>query len=335
MSLPASEDAILACIDSHFPRSGHGLILGRGDDCAILAAQGQRCVSSDLFLEDVHFRRAYFTPEEAGHKALAVNLSDLAAMGARPFVFTLCLGIPEWADMDWLDGFFAGMARLAESSGITLAGGDLTSAPSLHVSITVIGDCIDNGALLLRGGSMPGDILFLVGEIGLSRIGLIELERHGRKALAEWPHSCAAHLLPKPQNDAGVILARTAHSARPPALMDVSDGLAADLRRLLGKSQGGLGAAVRLPDSLLDSEVLQHAWKRGEDPALAAFMGGEDYALLGACAPGLISILQAAIPGLRPIGEITATNSISCNGLNVSELKGFDHFQPEGARDDR
>lgn len=336
MTLPDSEEAILACIDSHFPRSGHGLILGRGDDCAILAEHGKRCISSDLFLEDVHFRRSYFRPEEIGHKALAVNLSDLAAMGARPLAFTLCLGIPAWVDMAWLDDFLTGMAKLAESSGITLAGGDLTSADSLHISITVIGECMENGNLLLRGGSMPGDVLFLVGDLGLSRIGLLELERQGRQAMQEWPRSCAAHLRPRPQNDAAIILARTSHNTRPPVLMDVSDGLAADLPRLLGRSEStGLGAIVRLPDSLLHSEVLHHAWMTGNDPALSAFAGGEDYALLGACAPGIISILQAAIPGFRAIGEITATNSISCNGLDVANLKGFDHFKPGEPRDDK
>ena len=96
MSQPsrASEDSILACLARHFPATHPSLLLGRGDDCAVLKAGTPLCVSSDLFLEDVHFRRSYFTPEEIGHKALAVNVSDIAACGGRPLAFTLALGLP-------------------------------------------------------------------------------------------------------------------------------------------------------------------------------------------------------------------------------------------------
>ena len=97
MSQPsrASEDSILACLARHFPATHPSLLLGRGDDCAVLKAGTPLCVSSDLFLEDVHFRRSYFTPEEIGHKALAVNVSDIAACGGRPLAFTLALGLPD------------------------------------------------------------------------------------------------------------------------------------------------------------------------------------------------------------------------------------------------
>ena len=89
---PFSEDGILACLARHFPQTHASLLLGRGDDCAVLKAGRPLCVSSDLFLEDIHFRRSYFSPEDMGHKALAVNVSDLAACGSRPLGFTLCLG---------------------------------------------------------------------------------------------------------------------------------------------------------------------------------------------------------------------------------------------------
>ena len=111
-----SEDGILACLGRHFPQTGPSLLLGRGDDCAVLRGGKPLAVSSDLFLEDVHFRRSYFTPEETGYKALAVNVSDLAACGARPAAFTLCLGLPGWVDEPWLDAFFSGMAGLASHS---------------------------------------------------------------------------------------------------------------------------------------------------------------------------------------------------------------------------
>lgn len=326
--LPASEEAILARIDAHFTNVPKSLELGRGDDCAILTASGQHCVSSDLFLEDTHFRTTYFEPEEIGYKALAVNLSDLAAMGAKPLAFTLCLGLPDNITMAWLDRFLAGMANLSEAACIALAGGDISASSKIHISITVIGDRLENGALLRRGGCMAGDPIFLVGDIGLSRIGLYELEKQGRAAIEEWPSACKAHLRPAPQNRAALIIARNAHNGRPPVLMDVSDGLARDLPRLLGRNAtSGPGACVELPDSLLHTEVLHHAWRTGLDPGLSAFQGGEDYALLGACEPGLAGILQAAIPDFHLIGHVTSAGPIHCNGIDVTELKGFDHFE--------
>ena len=110
MSDLVSEDHILARIASHFPNEGPDVLLGRGDDCAVLGVSGPLCVSTDLFMEDVHFRRSYFTPEDIGWKALAVNLSDLAADGARPMGFTVGLSLPPDADMALVDGLYAGMA---------------------------------------------------------------------------------------------------------------------------------------------------------------------------------------------------------------------------------
>lgn len=155
---PLSEDGILACLSRHFPQTHPSLLLGRGDDCAVLKAGRPLCVSSDLFLEDVHFRRRYFTAEDIGHKALAVNISDLAACGARPLAFTLNLGLPVWVDMAWLESFFKGMAALAGQQRMALAGGDLSRCECLHVSVTVWGEAADPGGFLVRGGSMPATV---------------------------------------------------------------------------------------------------------------------------------------------------------------------------------
>lgn len=325
---PASEDFVLASIDRHFPLRHSGLVLGRGDDCAIFRPDIQICTSSDLFLEDVHFRRSYFEPGDIGYKALAVNISDIAAMGAKPFAFTLAIGLPPWEGPDWLDSFFAGMAGLAAQQGMALCGGDISRADKLHISITVFGECLKGHSLLLRGGTMPGDILFIIGSLGLARAGLEELEQRGKEALAEWPAACAAHLRPVPQTGAGLMLARAAHNSRPPALMDLSDGLARDLPRLLGHTEKEtcLGADLQLPEDMLHPEVLRHARKTGRDPVTEAFLGGEDYALLGACAADMASILHSAIPGFREIGVVSGIGPVCCNNRDMSALSGFDHF---------
>lgn len=332
LSVP-SEDGILACLGRHFPNTHPSLLLGRGDDCAVLCAGQPLCVSSDLFLEDVHFRRSYFSPEELGHKALAVNVSDLAGCGAKPLAFTLSLGLPEWADMAWLEAFFSGMAALASEQRMALAGGDLSRCKSLHISATVWGESSKSGEVfLVRGGSMPGDALFVVGALGLAHVGLNMLESQGRAALEEWPAACAAHLKPEPQVSAGLMLARAGRNARPPALMDLSDGILRDLPPLLGLSgelglrENVLGAELVLPQRLLHAEVLRYAKENGKNPVHVALLAGEDYALLGACAPDMLPALHAAIPGFMTIGTVTE-GGLSCNGESLAGLKGFDHFE--------
>lgn len=325
---PASEDEVLECLSRHFPNRHPSLLLGRGDDCAVLKADDHICISSDLFLEDIHFRRSYFTPEEIGYKALAVNVSDLAGCGLRPVAFSLNLALPSWADMEFLDKFFAGMAELADEERIALLGGDLSAAPRLGICITVYGTCFAEGCFLARGGSMPGDQLFVVGRPGLARIGLEEMEKRGREAMEDWPESCRAHLRPQPQTGAGIMLARAGSNARLPALMDVSDGIARDLPRLLGRERGGspLGASLWVNSGNLHPEVVRHAEMLGRDAVLEALLGGEDYVLLGSCAPDMLPALKAAIPALWTIGRVLPDGEIFCNGEALADDGGFDHF---------
>lgn len=328
MAAIPSENAILESINRRFENAREDLALGRGDDCAIFQSNGQFCVSTDLFLENIHFRCDYFEPEEIGHKALAVNVSDLAAMGAKPLAFQLGLGLPDDLSLPWLGRLFDGMANLANKKNIFLSGGDISRSPFLHISISVFGSSIDDWPLLRRGGVMPGDKLFVIGQLGLARTGLINLEKSGRSALGLWPAACKAHLTPVPRIAAGMMLARVGRNARPPALMDVSDGLARDLPRLLGESCGhAFGAKLEIPDAMLHPEVLSQAFREGLEPFFLAYLGGEDYALLGACAPDLEPSLHAAIPDFCCIGEVTAESDIICNGQNMSRSIGFDHFQ--------
>lgn len=326
-----SEDSILALIGQHFPVQHASLLVGRGDDCCVMRASAPLCVSADLFLEDVHFRQDYFLPREVGHKALAVNVSDIAACGARPTAFTLCLALPPDISLPWLEEFFAGMAALAQQHRMVLAGGDLSRADKVHISVTVWGETTGQGNYLVRGGSLPGDTIFVVGPVGLARVGLAVLEARGRAALADWPAACAAHLNPQPQVAAGLTLARVA-GTRPPALMDVSDGLARDIPRLLGlqgafgAAPSALGAEIILPEGLLHPEIIAYAKQQGHNPVHQAYLGGEDYALLGACDPALLPSLHAALPHLQSIGTVSDSGRILCNNAPVPVDIGFDHF---------
>lgn len=334
-----SEDDILNTLGRYFPLRKPGILLGRGDDCALLPAGKPLSVSTDLFLEDVHFRRSYCSAEEIGHKALACNISDLAACGTRPLAFTLNLGLPADLDNAWFNAFLSGMGSLAAKYNMALIGGDLSRTRDLQISVTVMGEVIGEGAFLSRGGSMPGDVIFVVGALGLARVGLQELEAHGREAVQEWPKACQALLKPEPRVDAGLMLARVAMNARPPALMDVSDGLVRDLPRLLGQTGemgvwgehgSGLGAELIIPAGLLQAELLEWSRRHGRNPVHEALIGGDDYALLGSCAPDMLSALHAAIPDFWEIGVVTEGEAIYCNREPLSSLEGFDHFSSQG-----
>lgn len=246
-ALIQSEDEILAIIDSLFPREHAFLDAGRGSDCAQLASMGSLALSTDLFLENSHFKTAYFTPEEIGHKALAVNLSDLAAAGAVPSGFSLGLLCPPELDNAYLAGILSGMAALAKAYNIPLSGGDISRAPYLGFCITVWGKTIfPYGAEqpFLQRGAREGDIVFVVSPatkhpvLGMARLGLLTLEAQGRAAATLYPKACHALCSPLPMLEAGQYLAlangRLAHKLghAPIAAMDISDGLLKDLPRL-------------------------------------------------------------------------------------------------------
>lgn len=331
--IPHNEDDILAILDAHFPVDHAGLLLGRGDDCAVIRSGGPWAVTCDVFLENAHFRRHYFTPAEIGHKALAVNLSDLAAQGARPTGFVLGLTLTGREDGDWLHAFAGGMARVAAKYGIALAGGDLAKSPCLHVSITAWGELDHNpGCGLRRARLREGDCIFVVGPLGLARTGLHLLEAapaeqdvvHVRE---QWPAACAQHLRPEPLVEPGVHIARLAgrYADKSFSLMDVSDGLARDLPRLLGTAKTGFGAALELTPDRLPAEVVRYAAMQGLDAASFAYQGGEDYALAGTCPPEAWPLLQNELgPQVYRLGTVTR-QAITLNGM-VQPGGGFDHF---------
>ncbi|MYL84446.1 thiamine-phosphate kinase [Desulfovibrio aerotolerans] len=315
----ASEDDFLALLDVHFPRTGAGVVVSRGDDAAVIACPPQLCVTTDLFVEDVHFRRRYFTPGQIGAKALAVNVSDVAAMGAVPTGFVLGLVCPDDADRDYWDALVAGMAGVAARHQVPLVGGDLSKGEKIAVSVTVWGAPGPSGRFLTRGSGAPGDVLVVVGDLGLARVGLAVLEKDGLAAAADWPAAVAAHLAPVPRLEAGLALA-ACHGVT--ACLDVSDGLARDLPRLLPPN---CGADLFFTPASLHPEVTAHAAGHGRPPEKVAFFGGEDYALLATVAPAALPTLRAALPEAKAIGRVTATPGYTLNGAAINE-RGFDHF---------
>ena len=269
-----NEDELVAAIAALTGNEAGRILVGIGDDAAVWQpSRSQRSViSSDALIEAVHFSREWMAPEHIGWRAMAANLSDLAAMGARPRLGTVALGIsPEWTQSAILD-CYRGMARCAQSYDLAIAGGDLVRAPVLTIAITVVGE-VRASNLKTRDGTRPGDVFALTGPLGASRAGLdvargaVTLE----KDLAA--HAFAAHATPQPRIAMGRWLGA---SANVHAMMDCSDGLSTDLARMA--KAGRVGARIeRVP---VAAAAAAAATALGVDPESYALAGGEDFELL-------------------------------------------------------
>jgi len=311
-----SEEHFLEIINDVFPNTHQHMLVGRGDDCAVLACPPRLCLSSDLFLEDVHFRLSYFKAEDVGYKALAVNLSDLAAHGARPLGFNLNLVWPSYLDAGYCRCMIEGMAELAGRFNLALVGGDLSLGKCLGLGVTIWGESPEK--FLLRGRCRAGDILFIAGEVGLARCGLMLLEEKCPDA-DKYPLSLKAHLRPVPLVREGLELAEQEVVK---GLMDVSDGLVRDLPRFLTKDTG-----VEInSDFVVHPEVTGYCQTMKIDPIVFSLLGGEDYALLGGCAPQDWPLIRSALPSAWKLGQAVPGEGVFLDGNRVF-LKGFDHLE--------
>lgn len=316
-------------IRRHFQRApsatgGSAVVLGIGDDCALLQPSPghQLAISSDMLVEGRHFF-ADVDPEALGHKALAVNLSDLAAMGARPLGFTLALALPH-ADSDWLARFAKGLFALADAHACPLVGGDTTRGP-LNLCITVFGE-VRPGRALRRDAAREGDDLYVSGRTGEARLALEQLRGTGWAGPAIHAELRARLERPTPRNALGVALAAVA-GAR--AAIDLSDGLAGDLGHILQAS--GVGAEIDLP-ALPVAPALRGLPDAQRLDCLLA--GGDDYELLFTAAPDARkAIAEASAASGTPVtrvGRITAAPGLrllDAAGQAVPfGAPGFDHF---------
>lgn len=308
-------------IARYFKRPARRQPLGVGDDCALLApAPGmQLAVSSDLLLEGRHFLSTV-APARLGHKSLAVNLSDLAACGARPVAFTLALALPRVQE-DWLEGFSRGLFALADAHGCELVGGDTTRGP-LAICITVFGE-VPAGQALLRSGARPGDELWVSGTLGDARLAL-EVFR-GTASVPQAVFEAARLRLeqPTPRVALGLALRGIASAA-----IDLSDGLVGDIGHVL--AQSGVGATVdvsRAAACVAAGQCVPEAQR-----IALALSGGDDYELaFTAPAHAREAVLQAAGAcgtAVTCIGRIEAAP-----GLRLVDGHGRPHPQTHVAFD--
>ena len=308
-----------------FSRPARRSPLGVGDDCALLQPRAgfQLAMSCDMLVEGRHFLPTV-PPEHLGHKALAVNLSDLAACGAQPLAFLLALSLPA-VDEDFLGLFASGLQALADEHEIDLVGGDTTAGP-LNICITVVGE-VPQGQALLRSGARPGDDLWVSGTLGDARLALEAFR--GRAALDAEGCALARSAMerPLPRVALGQALRGVASSA-----IDLSDGLVGDLGHIL--SQSRVGAVVEVA-ALPCGPLL-----RGQPPALRArclLAGGDDYELLFTAAPSSREAVRLAARSggvdVARVGSIDDTRQLrvldeSGQPVDLAAFRGFDHFGP-------
>jgi len=323
--------------------------VGVGDDAAVLPPSPEPLLlTTDVLVEGTHFRREWVHPEEVGWKALAVNLSDAAAMGGVPRYAVVSLVLPPATRLDVVERLYRGMARLARREKVGVVGGNLARGKTLSVTLALVG-AVPRGPALLRGGARPGDVIYVSGVPGLAHLGLRLLRRGGKSAAlrrdpwsragepawrarlaqrSSWARRALRRFL---RPDPRLAMAEALRAWKPSALIDVSDGLARDLRHL---TEGGARLVIEPSRLPLPRGFRALAESCGIEAEEASVRGGEDYELLAALPPRSAKRLgpRAKVAGVpfTAIGEVRRGAAgvfvQRGDGFAPLELPGFDHF---------
>ena len=313
------------------PVASPGLVRGIGDDAAVYrigtGPDGEarvHVVTTDALIEGVHFDRTFVPMDDLGEKAVAVNVSDVCAMNARPRYLTVALGVPDGFAVDDLDALYRGVRRACERYGCTVVGGDVTRSPALVLSIAAIGEA-EEANVVYRNGAQVGDLLAVTGDLGASAVGLRLLRDPAlRLEASAFPYPVRRHLAPTARLDAVEAFAHA--GIRPSAMLDVSDGLASEIHHVCRNS--GVGAVVQRSSVPIHPQTVAAAARLGVDPLGEAWWGGEDYELL-------LTLSATDLSGLPP-GLVTVVGRIvgADEGVTMEDDgqrsafpgSGFDHF---------
>lgn len=329
---PWSERRLIEKIRGASSRGGAGLLKSIGDDCCEVSAPGSFLISTDSLVEGIHFDCSFHPPHLLGRKSIAVNLSDIAAMGGKPRFVLLALCLPEDLEWDWISSWLDGVFEILGEFDCILIGGDTVKSKELVITVTVLGEPVPGGVVLYRDTAQPGDGVWISGSLGAAGCGLKlllhEQQRAGELNLAPWDRLIAAHLNPVPRIALGQRLAR---SGMVSAMQDVSDGLATDLAHICqasGVSALLWGASLPcLPELVAAAAALQ---LNVEDLILRS---GEDYELVFTVKQGqgvdfVKEFAKGDVPVVR-IGEIAAGEGVFLKsaGSDLKEEISFQGYQ--------
>ncbi|MFN2589973.1 MAG: thiamine-phosphate kinase [Actinomycetota bacterium] len=331
--MDASEEQLLAAIRKVLSGGAPGVVVPVGDDAAVVEpGRHQGILTADMLVEGVHFRLETTSPHDLGYKALAVNVSDVAAMAGSPRYGLASLALTPEIEAAWVMELYGGLREAAEEHGMSLVGGDTNRGDRVVVAVTVYGE-VSEGAAVTRAGARPGDRLVVTGSLGAAAGGLrlaqAEPDRVKEILGEDWARSLLTVLeRPSARVGEGQTLARAGASA----MIDLSDGLALDLFRLCRES--GVGAAVRLGDLPVASSLRELQEALGIDALELALHGGEDYELLAALPPHGVSQARQAVSdrygtALTEIGEVTEGSlvlDLPDGRQERLEPRGWDHF---------
>jgi thiamine-monophosphate kinase len=329
-----NEFELIDHIRARIAARGDRVVLGSGDDAAVVRPAGASVTSIDSFVEGVHFRLVTTSLGDLGHKCMAASLSDLAAMGAEPGEAYIAVGLPAHLGEREVLELVDGAESLAADHGATICGGDLTRSDELFVVVTVVGYVADPAQAVTRAGARAGDVVGVTGTLGGAGAGLLLLEHKlGGLDVALGERLLERHLRPRPLIAAGRALAR----AGVHAMIDVSDGIASDLARICERS--AVAAEVRLADLPVEEGVAEVAAAAGIDSADLAAAAGEDYELLFAASPDARKEVERAAEAagtsiawigsvLRPDENMTAQQPVRLldESGRPRRFRGWDHL---------
>jgi thiamine-monophosphate kinase len=320
-----SEFELIAELQRRFAKPSPGVEVGIGDDAAVVAAGGgmRWVLTTDALVEGVHFERRFGSPRQLGHKALAVNLSDLAAMGAEPRHALVALSVPEDINRDFIGALFDGLDGLAREHRVSVVGGNISRSPVLTITVTAVGSVA--GPAMLRSCGSPGDRLVVTGHIGSAALGL-ELLKGGRDPADDDESALISrHLEPTPRVAAGQALRLMATAG-----IDISDGLAQDAAHLAEASR--CGAKINVDDLPL-SPAYDRLTEQLDDRWAPALSGGEDYELLLSIPPPMLHTAQMTANQvgtlLYDIGELVEGRDVvivEADGTERPAPQGWVHF---------
>ena len=327
-----AEADLIARIRRHLPPAPEWLLVGIGDDAAVVEPERNRAevFSVDAVVEGVHFDRAFVPPAAIGHRALAVNLSDLAAMGAAPRLALLSFALPRDLPLDDFDGMVTGLTGLAARHRIHVAGSNLTrSTGPLMIDVTVQGT-LKRRQAMTRGGARPGDGIYVSGHLGAAAAGLRMLRESSPVHAVE--ELCThRYLYPEPRVRLGLLLGRNRAAS---AAIDLSDGLADGIHRIVEAS--GVGAVIDA--AALPVDPIVRAWfeRKGIDPVTEVLTAGDDYELLVSVRTRAARRLAATVRGEVPLTRIGTCTEARSVVLRLKDTErelpraGYDHFGRSG-----
>lgn len=306
------------------------VVAGIGDDAAVLRPDPRQLqlLTTDMLVEEIHFKLDTISPRQLGFKAMAVNFSDIAAMGGSPRHAVVSLAAGPDTDAEWIIGLYDGMKAICREFGVNIVGGDTVASPAgIVINVAVLGEVLPD-RVLLRSGARIGDRVFVTGTLGDSSAGLDMLSRPEWRRQTFSERLKKAHLEPMPK----VLAAQVIAACGATSMNDISDGLASEANEIAGASR--VGIRIRAQQVPISPELRQAARLTGRDAMEYALYGGEDYELLFTIPPGRVPELGATAAGsvLTQVGEVTEAGSgvLLVDDLgrsSVLEAKGYNAFR--------